>query len=158
MTYLREILWNIRSIALFINVTRLVLSETSVSSYRYVSLRFSAWIRILQKKGSCLERSRLDFSSRPVFFRYENTRSPHLFDPLEQKSWNTKRDLFVHFARKARTAWRRCPCDHWRKSLGIVGVTCPFAVDQLSLWDQGITLSACFPLSAFLATLQRADP
>jgi len=33
------------------------------------------------------------------------------------------------------------------------GVTCPFAVDQLLLWDQA--LSACFPLSAFLATLQR---
>jgi len=158
MTYLREIVWNVRGITFLISVTRLGLSEPSISAYRYVSLRFSR-IRILQKKWSNLVGSRLDFPSRLAFFCRENTCSPHLFDPHGQRSPNTKRDLFVHFARKGSRCVKTKPLWPLAKIAGNWGV-----------WRVHLRLTSCrcgirhcprvSPFSAFLATLQRvsSDP
>lgn len=139
-------------------MTRLVFSEPSIIAYRYVSLRFSAWIRILQKEWSNVG-SRLDFPSRPgILLLRKYCAALTSLIPTDRDLENTKKD-FIRPLRKKGLALRKddalVTTSENRWELG--GVTCPFAVDQLSelsLWDP----IACFPLSAFLATLQRAGP
>jgi len=153
MTYLREIVWNVKGIAFLLSVTRLVLSEPSIIAYRYISSRFSAWIRILSKKWSNLIGSRLDSH------RGRNSSAAKIHAALTSLI-PMDRDLqipkgSIRPLRKKGLALRKDGAlvttseNRWE----LRGVTCPFAVDQLLLWDQA--LSACFPLSAFLATLQR---
>jgi len=121
------------------------LSESSISAYRYVSLRFSR-IRILQKKWSNFVGSRLNFPSRLAFFCRENSATLTSLIPTEISKYQKGS---IRPLRKKRLALRKDEAlvttseNRWE----LRGVTCPFAVDQLSLWDQA--LSACFPFFRF---------
>lgn len=123
-------------------------------SSRYVSLRFSR-VRQARKECSRFEGSRPNFPSDILPLRKYAQLSP-LWSP--QKSQNAERDPICKKGLGRRKDGALWPTAKIVGNWG--GVTCPFAVDQLSLGRirRTRTVFACFPFSAFLASLQRAGP
>lgn len=86
-------------------------------------MRFSAWIRILQKKWSNVVGSRLDFPSWPGILLLRKYAQPSpLWSPRTEISKIPKRILFVHFARKGSRCVKTTPLWPLAKIVGNWGV------------------------------------